>query len=72
MANEEFARAPEDFQPVRVHQKTVHLVGEDQNLDLHAAGAQFLGQLYRLGERHVAIVVAVNQKNGRAPGLRQS
>ena len=44
-------------------QKIMHVIGEDELLDFHAAFAETSDQIDGLGEIHVAVVVAMNEKH---------
>jgi hypothetical protein len=54
-----------------VEQEAVHLVGEDELLDVHAALSQLLDELDGLGEGDVPVVVPVDQEHGRAPRVER-
>src|SRR5215831_13464896 len=56
-------------QPVAVQKKIVNLVGEDQLLDFDALVAKAGGEVHGLREIDVAIIVAVNEEDGRLPGI---
>src|SRR5512138_1600186 len=55
--------------PVPPKQKIVDFIGENKFLDMNVLGPQALQQIHSLRKRHVAVVVAVNEKNRRTPGL---
>ena len=47
----------------------MHLAGKDEFLEFHSLCSEGFHQPLRLTEGNVAIVIAVNQKDGRAPVL---
>jgi hypothetical protein len=57
------------MQPALVRQKIVDLVGKDQLLQQHLLLAQVLHQVNALVERHITVVVAMNDQHRRTPGL---
>src|SRR5690242_13243283 len=58
--------------PVAMQKKIVNLVGEDELLDFDALLAKARGEVHGLREIHVAIVVAVDEKDRRLPGVHSS
>src|SRR5581483_9974410 len=49
-------------------QEVVDFVGKNDLLKRHAPGPQPLGQVHRLAEGDVAVVVALDEEHGRFPG----
>src|ERR1044071_6405808 len=56
-------------EPVAVEEEVVHVVGEDDLLELDVLLAQTAHEVYGLREGDVALVVAVDEEHGRAPLL---
>ena len=56
-------------QPMPVQQKIVHIIGENELLDLDAFFAEASDEVHRLREINVAVVVAMNKKYRRLPGV---
>lgn len=56
-------------QPASVKQGVVHVVGEDNQLMIDMVGAQELHQARRLCERHIAIIVAMDEQDRGLPLL---
>lgn len=54
-------------EPVFVQQEAVDLIGEDELLDGDVAGAKSVSEGGGLGVGDVGVIVAVDEKNGRAP-----
>jgi hypothetical protein len=50
-----------------VEEQVVHLVGEDELLDLDPLLAESPDQAHGLAEGNVPVVVAMDEKDGRAP-----
>src|SRR2546427_5544256 len=69
VAIKEVSRRLIGFKPAPVRKKVVNLIRENNLLKLDTLLAQRLGQVDRFAERHVAVVIAVNQEDGRAPRL---
>ena len=69
MPIEEIARRVIRREPSPVQKKIMNLVRENQLIEGHALFAQRLGQVDHLGEGDVAIIVAVNEEDGRFPGV---
>jgi hypothetical protein len=46
----------------------VNFVEDDQFFERDVLGAQFFDQIGGLLERHVTIIIAVNEEHGAAPG----
>src|SRR5216683_3051722 len=69
LPSEELRRRVVGREPVRVGQKIMDLVRENELLEGYALAPQGLGELDRLAELHVAVVVAVDQQHRRAPIL---
>ncbi len=57
--------------PMFVHQEAVHFVGKDHDLERHMIFSQALREIDGLAERHVAIVVALDQQHRRLPQLHR-
>src|SRR5579872_7236609 len=55
--------------PVAPEQEAVDFVGEDVLLEGRALSAKSCGEADGVGELHVAVVVALDQQDGRTPGL---
>ena len=58
-------------QPVAVQKEIVNLVGEDELFDFDALFAKARGEVHGLREIDVAIVVAVDEKDRRLPGVHR-
>src|SRR5207245_2178745 len=69
VAIKEVSRRVIGFEPAPVGEKVVNLIRENNLLELDTLLAQRLRQVDRLTEGHVAVIVAVDQKHGRAPRL---
>src|SRR5215470_13984937 len=59
-------------EPVLMQKKVVNFVWENELFDFDAAGAEARYEIDGLREVNVAIVVAVNEENGRFPGVDRS
>src|SRR5437870_4054232 len=66
---EEIARCVISGQPIFVQQKIVNVVGKNELFDLDAFLAEARDEIDGLGEINVAVVVAVNEQDGRLPGI---
>src|SRR6266404_981811 len=64
---EEIRRRVISSQPVLMPQEVVYFVRKDQLFKLDAVFAELANQIDCLAERHVAVVVPVNQQNRRFP-----
>src|SRR4030095_4205150 len=64
---EEIRRRVISSQPGLVSKEVVHFIWEDQLLKLDVVFSELAHQIHRLTERHVAVVVAVNQQHRRFP-----
>ena len=58
-------------EPILMQKKIVHFVGEDELFDFDVFGAEAGDEINGLGEVDVSVVVAVNEQNGRFPGVRR-
>src|SRR5215467_8566386 len=58
-------------QPVAVEKKIVNLVGKNELFDFDALLAKASGEIHGLSEIDVAVVVAVDEKNGRLPSVHR-
>src|SRR5215469_9226382 len=67
-AVEEFLALVVGVDPVAPEQEVVDFVGIDDLLEGHALGFETLGEIDGLAELNVAVVVALDQEHGRAPG----
>jgi hypothetical protein len=54
---------------MRIQQKAVHLVREDELLEFHTLLPKCARQRNSLAERYVAVIVAMNQQGRRASGF---
>src|SRR5438105_14778613 len=54
-------------EPVAVEEEVVHLIGEDELLELDVLLAQTPREVNHLAEGDVAVVVALYEEDGRAP-----
>src|SRR5260370_15422386 len=57
---------------IAVEEKIVHVVGKDELLDGYTASAQAGDEVDRLGEVDAAVVIAVDEKDRRFPGVDRS
>src|SRR6266404_249723 len=57
------------LEPRTMQQKIVDLVRENELFDVHVALAKARGEVHGLREVHIAIVVAMNKKHWRFPGV---
>src|SRR6476646_5842319 len=64
---EEVARSMVRGQPCSMHEKVVDFIGKNQLLKRDALLAERLGEIDRFRKWNIAIVVALNQENRRAP-----
>ena len=69
MAVEEIACRVIGRKPIPVQQKIVHVIGENELFDLDTFFAEPRHEVHCLREVDVAVVVAVNEKHGRFPGV---
>ena len=60
----EIRPGPVNFEPVAMQQKVVYFIRKNDLLKGYVSLAQSHGQIHRLGERDVAIIIAVNQQHG--------
>ncbi len=67
IAVEEFGSGGVGADPIAPAEQIVNFVGDDQLLECDFLGAQFFDQISGLLERHVAIVVAMDQQHGGTP-----
>src|SRR6476646_411185 len=67
MLVEEVSRGMVRGQPCSMHKKVMNFIGKNQLLERDALLAQRLGEIDRFRKWHVAIVVALDQENRRAP-----
>lgn len=56
-------------EPIAMQKKVVHLIWKDQLLDFYALFSQIFRELYRLTERDVAIIIALNEQHRRPPRI---
>jgi len=59
-------------QPVAVQKEIVNLVGEDELFDFDALFAKTCGEVDSLREIDVAVIVAVDEEDGRRPSVHRS
>src|ERR1044072_7485404 len=69
LAVKEIGRGVVGREPVAVQEKVMHFVREDELLELDVLLAEPPREVNHLAEGDVAVVVALNQKDGRAPLL---
>src|SRR5260221_11849247 len=69
MAVEEIAGGVIRREPISVQQEIVHVVRENELLDLHALFAEAGNKIDGLREVDIAIVVTVDEQGGRLPGV---
>src|ERR1700722_19504859 len=55
--------------PVFVQKEAVDFIGEDELFDMDVAGAESVGERGSLSVGDVRVVVAMNEKHGRAPAV---
>src|SRR5579864_928066 len=72
MAVEEIGGSAIAGKPVAIQQEIVNVVGENKLLDGDAAGAQPGDEVDGLREVDVTVVVAVDEKHWRLPGVHRS
>ncbi len=69
MPVEEIAGRVIGRKPISVQQKIVHVIRENELLDLHALFAEPRHEVHRLREVDVAVVVTMDEEHGRFPGI---
>src|SRR4029077_16968098 len=67
MLVEKIARGAIGSEPVSMQKEIMYFIGEYQLFEGDALFAEGLGQIDGFGERNVAVVVALDQENRRAP-----
>ena len=69
MTLKEIGRGLERFEPVGVGEEAVHFVWKNELLERYPPFAELFHQIDALAEGHVAIIVAVDKKHRRSPGI---
>jgi len=69
MTVEEIACGVIGRNPIPVQQKIMHVIRKNELFDLHVSFSEPSHEVHCLGEVNVAIVVAMNEKHGRFPGV---
>ena len=69
VAIEEVAGSVVRPQPAPVQEKIVDFIGEDELFDLDAVFAKACDKVDGLREIDVAVIVAMDEKHGRLPGV---
>src|SRR5579864_8315218 len=68
MLVEEFDRCAIRGQPGSMQKEIMNFIGKNQLFKLDVLFAQSFGQVDGFRERNVAVVIALDQENGRTPG----